>query len=261
MAACVVGSASAVVIDEWGFDSSGTPEVSNNGTSLQSSYQVSRQQSWAVQEAGFLTLSNTNGQFFTGKRPLATSVDLTSSASSVVRMTINYAGISVNDGNLATDATWGFRLADVDSDNYISIQIGQDTSDKIWARTKSEVGGVSQRAGRLANGQEDLTGAYDVVLELDYANNEIRTYSPGGWQFDANGTDYVFTNAYNFADNSIDSIDYIQGFQQNVEQTGTQGAFIKLDNLRVEAIPEPATLGIVAISGLSMLFIRRRFMM
>lgn len=84
---------------------------------------------------------------------------------------------------------------------------------------QSEVGGVNQHAGRLANGQEDL-GAYDVVLELDYTNKEIRTYSVGGCQYDAGGSGFVYTNAYDFAANNMDSIDYIQAFQQNVEQTG-----------------------------------------
>lgn len=44
------------------------------------------------------------------------------------------------------------------------------------------------------------------------------------------------------------------------EAAPAAGTFVYLDNIKFEAIPEPATLGMVAVFGSGLLFIRRRFM-
>lgn len=123
---------------------------------------------------------------------------------------------------------------------------------------QSEVGGVNQHAGRLANGQEDL-GAYDVVLELDYTNKEIRTYSVGGCQYEPEEVVLYTQTPMTLRPTIWIQLIIFRPFSRMLSRLGA-GPVYQTRRPESGSISEPARLGLIVLSGAATLFIRRVFM-
>ena len=106
------------------------------------------------------------------------------------------------------------------------------------------------------SGVENITAVGDYTL-ADPLNVEV-TYDLGtdladfSWTY---GTTSGGTNGIAITDGTADSVR--QAYQPS-NMTATDS--ISTDYLRVESIPEPATLGLLGLMGGAMIFIRRRFM-
>jgi hypothetical protein len=61
--------------------------------------------------------------------------------------------------------------------------------------------------------------------------------------------------------NVVDGNSNFTGGYAGFYQSDTGGAHARFDNFSLEVIPEPATLGMVAVLGGAILFIRKRFPM
>ncbi len=241
-------TASGAVIDHWDMNGNGTYQNSNNGLNLGGHYNTNNQQFAQVDDDEMFNFSPTTASAFGAKIDLSSSIDV--AATPIVKLTFDVGALDLSTTDTA-NSKFGFRLwaNDGAANSWISLELG-DNSNKIRAVTKtgSALGGLNSGAqGRVVNGLAG-TGAGPVTMEIDFGANEIRTYG-SDWQWPV-GT--VYTNSVNLA--SVTSITDIQTYYSNWG-TGDQ---VQVKDLVVEAIPEPATLGLVTAFGASIIFIRRR---
>lgn len=243
--------ANATIIDEWDMNSNGQWQNSNNGVNLGGHYNTNNQQVAQVADDGTFIFSPTTASGFGGKTALTSAADLTAG---VVKLSWTYTSMDWSTTPAANNQV-GFRLWNNAGTEYVGMAFA-DSSDKVFAFTKSSanLGNLNYKAGRVINSLSDSTTPRTVMLELDYANSEIRMYADA-WQW-KNGFD-VHTNTVDFASAGVTDVSKFQTYYQNWG-TGDQTVF---DNLVVEAIPEPATLGLISAFGGGILIIRRRFMM
>jgi len=127
------------------------------------------------------------------------------------------------------------------------------TTDTSWDLSNLNVrAGHATNKGANQNGNTDLNYVLSggtlgadvsgVILQQDYAPEGFLSLD-----FDLTGTTI---GAGNYT---------LEVYQQNLNNTG--GAYAIYDGITLEAIPEPATMGLVAAVGGSLLFIRRRRLM
>jgi hypothetical protein len=245
-------AASAAIIDEWDMNDNGQWQNSNNGLNLGAHYSSNNQQVAQVDDDGTFIFSPTaTPQGFSGKTDLSSVADLTAG---VVTLSYTYTAMDWS-ANPAANSQVGFRLWNSAGSQYVGMSF-QDTSDKIWAYTKSSagLGGLNAKTGRLINGLVDSSTPRTVKLELDYANSEVRMYADTQWQWSPSGVNAVFTNSVDFASAGVTDIAKFQTYYQN---WGT-GDTATVDNIRIEAIPEPATLSMIGLVGSTLLILRRR---
>lgn len=251
MMALAAVAVSAAIIDEWDMNGNGTWQNSNNGLNLGGHYKTNNQQVAQIPNDGTFIFSPTSASGFGGKSAFTSSADLTAG---IVRLSWTYTAMDWST-TPAANTQVGIRLWNNAGTEYVGMSF-LDNNNKIFAYTKSSanLGNLNTKEGRVINGLSDSTTPRTVYLDLDYANSEVRMYA-NTWQW--NGGSDVHTNAVNFAAAGVTDISKFQTFYQN---WGT-GDTTTFDNLRVEAIPEPATLGMIAAVGVSLLFIRRRFVL
>jgi hypothetical protein len=246
--------AQAVIIDEWTFDNDASPQLSDQGTSLQGKWTDAAQT--VVQPAGdnVFILAPTN-QFFSGQIPLSSPIDTATYASARITVTYTALDFSINP---AANSQLQFRLWDDDggTDEWIGLSIQDNfNNDTVFGRINRgpAFGGGGMNAGRLVNGLGPDSTPRTVVMEIDWTNDEVRMSSPD-WQFSANGPAGVFTNALD-----LSSIGQIDKIQSNFN-AWTLGDTITVDNLRIEGIliPEPTALTLAGMGAFSLLLFRRR---
>ena len=146
----------------------------------------------------------------------------------------------------ATSTRQNARLTDTVSGNFIKVSWGEADATSGWLH-KIEIMGLgldtqldAYRSGwlnfelsvNLTTGQTNLT--WDNLDNSDGATYDLGTFD---------------TSAYAFAPNEV-----------GVHQRRVAVPTIGMDNLSVETIPEPATLGLLASVGTGLLFIRRKLM-
>jgi hypothetical protein len=260
MVLCIGALCHGVVIDEWTFNNDAAPNLSDQGANLQGRWTDAQQAVPQVPGDNVFILAPTNS-FFTGKSSLSTAID--TSTYNLVRITVDYTALDFS-ANPANNAQLQFRFWDAGGENgagsgddeWIGLAIQDNfNNDKVFGRVNfgGGLGSSGVNAGRLVNSLGPDAVARTVVMELDFANNEVRMSSPQ-WQWSTLGgaeSPATFTNAVDLS--SVASIDRIQSNFSN----WTAGDTITLDNLVVEAIPEPATLGLLASFGITALVYRR----
>ena len=256
--------AQAVIIDEWTFNNDATPNLSDQGANLQSNWTDAN--SAVSQPAGDnMFILATSNSFFSGKATLSTAIDTATYTSA--RIAVTYTALDFSTAPSANTQLqlrlWdagGENGAGTADDEWIGLAIQDNfNNNKVFGRVNSGggLGGIGANAGRLVNSLGPDSTTRTVVMDIDWANNEIRMSSPQ-WQWSSLGggeSPATYTNSVDLS--AVSSIDRIQSNFSNL----TLGDSITIDNIKVEAIPEPATLGIIAFSGISILFIRRRFML
>jgi hypothetical protein len=246
-----------VTIDEWTFNNDASPQLSDQGTSLQGRWTDAAQAVSQVPGDNAFILAPTN-QFFTGRIALSSPIDAVSYSSA--RITVSYTSLDFS-ANPAQNSQLQFRMWDDDggTDEWIGLSIQDNfNNDKVFGRINRgpAFGGGGLNAGRLVNGLTDIAPTNTprtVVMEIDWVNDEVRMSSPA-WQFSNNGPTGTFTNSLSLA--SIGQIDKIQ----SNFNAWTLGDTITVDNVLVEGflIPEPTSFALVGLGALSMFLIRRK---
>jgi hypothetical protein len=244
-------TASAVVIDEWDMSDDGANQVSDGGVILPFTNTNGMSYAQTAGDSTFL-FSPTNASGYSARVALSSTADLTAG---IAILTLSAANFDWST-NSAANSKVSIRLWNSAQTEWVGLGWG-DQSDKVKAQVTSSsgLGGVNNTIGRVVNG---LAGApsSDIVMEIDYQNGELRTYAPGGWNWAPGGADEVYTNAVDFAGNGITDLGRIQVTYANM----TEGDLLTYDDVKVEAVPEPATLGMIGLVAGGLLFIRRRFM-
>lgn len=242
--AMAAASASAVVIDQWDMSGNGAYQYSINGKGLGGHYYTNNHALAQTPDDGTFLYSPNASTGYSGKSSLAAPIDLTAGVVtlSMAFTEVNWSGTPTSNNNI------GFRLWESGSSaNYFGVEF-LGINDRIRSK------GVSNQGDGASFGRygPDLTasGAYNVSIEIDYANNEYRVFADCDWAPAA-----VQTNSYDFAAAGMTSIG---NFQTRYANWST-GDTMLVDDITISQIPEPATLGLVAASCAGLLFVRRRF--
>ena len=250
----IVGvAAQAAIIDQWDMSKDGqwqSPSYSETGSGVNLGGHYSTNNHTLAQTAGdstFLYAPTTLPSGFGGKSALSSSIDLTAG---VVTLSMAFTDIDWS-GTAGANNNIGFRLYDAAGANYVGMRF-LDASNRIKVQVEDITNGTAATYGRYG---ADLTasGAYNAVMELDYANNEIRL--SGAWDWAPGGV-ATQTNSFDFAAAGFSSISKFQTRYAN----WSAGDTMLMDDITISQIPEPATLGLVAAMGGAILFVRRRFM-
>lgn len=241
----------AAVIEQWDMSGNGQWQNSNNGLNIGGHYNTNNHALAQTSGDSTFLYSPNVGTGYGGKSALTAPIDLTQGVVtlSMAFTAIDWSGTSGSNNNI------GFRLyesAAADAE-YVGLQF-LDNSDRIRVRMEDSVNGTSANFGRYG---ADLTasGTYNAMVEIDYANNEIRL--SGAWDWNTGGgSSGVQTNSFNFAAAGFTSIGNFQTRYAN----WSSGDTMLVDDITIsQVIPEPATLGMIAVFGGGILFIRRRF--
>jgi len=247
-------SASAVVIDAWDMNVNGTwqsPSYSETGAgvNLGGHYKndLTVQQYAQTDDDGVFLFAPIAASGYAGKSALSSSIDLTAGlvTLSMAFTDVDWSGTPLANNNI------GFRLyesAAVDAE-YVGINIF-DNGDRIRARSDNSTAmGGQDTVGRYG---ADLTasGTYNAVIEVDYANDEIRF--TGGWDWNPAGEDVVTTTV----DFAAAGFSTIGNFQTRYANWST-GDTITMDDITVSQVPEPATFGMLGL-GAIVIFTARR---
>ncbi len=216
----------AAVIDEWDMNDNGTWQNSNNGLNLGGHYSSNNQQVVQVPDDGTFFFSPLDASGFGPKSSLSSTADLTSG---VVRLSWIYTAMDWTN-NPAANTQVGFRIWNAAKTEYIALAF-VDVADKIFAFAKSSagLGNLNKKTGRVVNSLLTNSAPTTVMIDLDYANGEIRV-SADAWQWN-NGFD-VHTNAVDFAAAGMTDIGVFQTYYQN----WSAGDITTMDNIRIETI-------------------------
>lgn len=158
------------------------------------------------------------------------------------------------------------------NNKYSSSQFGNDMLDGYWYAASGTVslGGLNNELTSTMEG-DMLGNTFQIQANQDYKlylfgvgadGTENATFTFNGESkttaslAQGTGEDSRYV-AFEFT-TGADVSDYTLDFTFEVDQGSTNGAF---NGLALVAIPEPATLGMVASFGIGVLFIRRRLMM
>lgn len=233
-------------VDTWDMDSNGQWQNSDMGLNLGGHYNSNLQQFVQTPDDGLFVFGPTNTSSFGGKPSLSAATDITSG---VVRLTWKYDSMNWTNTPTANNQV-GFRLWNDAGTEYVGLAF-QDNSDKIWAYLKSSsgLGSLSVKTGRVINSLIDSSTPRTVIMEIDYANGEVRMSAEPAWQWSGvagqPGT-YVHTNAVDFAGAGITDLSKFQTYYQNWS-TGEQTVF---DNLAYEKfVPEVIPEGVYIANG------------
>jgi hypothetical protein len=242
--------AQAAVIEQWDMNGNGQWQNSNNGLNIGGHYNTNNHTLAQTADDGtFLFAPATLPQGFGGKTALSSAIDLTAGVVtlSMAFTDVNWSGTPGSNNNISF-RLWEHGNAGAD---YVGVTF-YDNGDRIRSRVEDSVNGNNTAFGRYG---ADLTasGAYNAVVEIDYANNEIRL--SGAWDW-APGGATTQTNSFDFAAAGFTSIGNFQTRYSN----WSAGDTMLVDDITISQIPEPATLGLVAAFGGAIMFIRRQFM-
>lgn len=245
----------------FGITSQNYVSLGNGGNATNAFYGATNFQGvpWAA-NAGALPVNHaTSGEYYIGAAAQNEIVTLT--------MKITGADFSSSTGNSNNNANFGFRLWDkatgMQSGGNSSYFMGLTVLD-TYAADRLQLA-LQSSNGTILSGGAGLTSQ----------NNRTRI----GWLTGANGelatdTDFTFTLALDLAAGAwsaqIDDQAAVEGtFNQShilgidryqaAWQQFNDEDYIDLDEISISVIPEPATIGLLAGMGGSMIWIRRRF--
>ncbi len=218
--------ARAVVIDEWDMNGNGTWQNSNNGLNLGGHYSSDNQQVAQIPDDGTFFFSPLDASGYGPKSDLSSTADLTSG---VVRLSWTYTAMNWTN-TPAANAQVGFRIWNAAKTDYVALAF-VDSGDKIFVFAKSSagLGNLNKKTGRVVNSLLTNNAPCTVMIDLDYANGEIRV-SADSWQWN-NGQD-VHTNAVDFSAAGMTDIGAFQTYYQN----WSTGDITTMDNIRIETI-------------------------
>ena len=181
----------------------------------------------------------------------------------IVKLTLKLTAADFT-GNIASHTDWSFRLHDSANSAWISLGLmdlfGNDrlvtalktsgtgatgliTSGGLSGVSNRQVVNWTEAAGELALN----TTEYESALTLDYG--------AGTWEVVTYNGDYTGTQAGTFNNEVITGFDKWQLSFANFDAADS----VTLDNLTIEAIPEPATVGLLSMMGGGLFWMRRRF--
>jgi hypothetical protein len=142
----------------------------------------------------------------------------------------------------------------------LEFEVAQDPSNDIRVRSQnSNNGNLSGTDAQNQLGALNLTNTASVTVQL------LADLDTGAWstQVDA-GSGFVDLVTDGTGMTSIDRIQLVVDASNGTWEYGGVGGtateFVMIDSVTLTQIPEPATLGLIAAFGGSILFIRRRFM-
>ncbi|MDZ8117771.1 PEP-CTERM sorting domain-containing protein [Pontiella agarivorans] len=167
-------------------------------------------------------------------------------------------GVTPNPGwNAVTTFKFDFRM------NSATFTNGQF---RLRGRDASYAGTGTDDTARFDISAGDVS--FDTVHTIEYVINNSTsdadapsvggTISAGSYAIYIDGSLEAGGSNFTAADNS--AVDYLTLWVRGDTVDVAQGV-VQVDNFEVHAIPEPATLGLVAAFGGAVLFIRRRFTM
>lgn len=169
-------------------------------------------------------------------------------------------------GPSVANQTWtlsydGYQTRSVVFDGWAGFSVGSTAANAGGPGLTVELYGTSvyrvyvdgTQVGAVAMGPEIWDVTYNLTTTFDeVAGTAQITYSDGG----TIGTVDFGTYNVNFADSSR----FVELKNSMVTGGGAGVADWRVDNLMIETIPEPATLGLVSLLGGGLLWIRKRFM-
>ncbi|MFC1467951.1 PEP-CTERM sorting domain-containing protein [Verrucomicrobiota bacterium] len=243
--------AQAAIVDQWDMNNNDQWQRSNNGLNIGGHYNSDKHALAQTDNDGtFLYSPTTTPQGFGPKSALSSSSDL---AAGVVRLSMSYSALHFSS-NPSANTKIGFRLWNDAGNKFFGIDIADGgDSNKVFAQLVSSRADLNAtNAGRLVNGLGPDGVGRTIILELDYANSEVRM--SGDWDWAPDGTDQVFTHAYDFAGNGFTDISKFQTTYAN----WSDGDQITMDDITVEAIPEPATIGLLGAGVMGLLAARSK---
>ena len=218
-------------VDTWDMEGNEERQLSDNGTDLGDIFATNSQQVAQVPDDGTFIFSPSNlPKAYPAKSDLSSPIDL---RDGVVRISFTMTAADwTADGSLNTKM--GFRLYDDAASSYMGVEIGDiGTTDKIFAYAKvsTDLTGGSKdniKAGRLSNTLE-ISTSHTVILEIDYANNEVRMGGDWEWYDDEILPGGVLTIPVDFAAAGITSISKFQPYYGN----WSEGDQITIDQIAV----------------------------
>ena len=245
----------------FGITSTDYAALGNGGTATNAFYGATNFQGvpWAANAGALPDNHATSGEYYVGAAAQNETVILT--------MKITGVDFSQTTGNSNNNANFGFRLWDKASgmqaggnSNYFMGLTVLDTydSDRLQLALMSSNGtileggtGLTTQKNRTRIGW--LTGANgELATDTDYTFTLALDLAAGAWSAqidDQEAVDGLFDTSH------IVGIDrYQAAFQQFSNED-----YIDIDEISVSVIPEPATIGLLAGVGSSMIWIRRRF--
>lgn len=245
-------AAQAAVVEQWDMNGNGQWQNSlTSGLNIGGHYKTNNHTTAQTDNDGTFRFEPVSlPQGFGGKSALTAPIDLTAGVVtlSMAFTDIDWSGTSNINNNIA------FRLYESDAGDaeYVGIKF-LDNGDRLRVSmdNSSAMGGTAN-FGRYG---ADLTasGTYNAVVEVDYANNEVRL--SGAWDW-APGGATTLTNTVNFVGAGFTTLGNFQTRYAN----WSAGDTMLVDDISISQIPEPATLGLIVSFGASILFIRQRFM-
>jgi len=228
--------------------------TATHGSNSDASATRQMSQGWYSRDTGtdgvfFSSVRSVDNKATTDNSNAATSLDMTAGAPSYVSFTLN-AGTG-NTLNFAgsTLTLDGMVYADAAIQYWLDLQ--------VWASTD---GGTTWSS---AGTHQEITntGAGTVVSTM-YADS-AKTTAINGWGLTGNVKDTGAALSFDLsglgaASQTVELAVALSGTRDNHANWGTSMDDLSVNNFTV--IPEPATLGMVAMVGVGIIFIRRRFM-
>jgi hypothetical protein len=219
-------------VEEWNMNSSGdTYKKSDLATNFGVIYGTNDQSVAQVDGNGSFILAPEITQKST-KKDLAAAFDLTAGVVQL-KVTVDSVDWSTNE-SLKSKTGWRIFENSTTSTNSVDLEFLVNNS-RVFAyikTSKGAMGEANQKGGRILNG---LVGTIDstdrtVILELDYANSEVRLFPEDRWQKPGTLPALVYTQAVDFASAGMTEVSAIQAYYANM----TLGDEIVLDNIRLE---------------------------
>ncbi|VGO17490.1 hypothetical protein PDESU_06086 [Pontiella desulfatans] len=259
----LVAVSNADVLEDWQFnDANGTALNSvNNSGSVGSSWNFGGPQT----QAGSLNIGDANYfKFNPGSGQTYRTADFAQRTSGqyIFEFVIADWDLAGTDGIGTVNNGIKFNFGSATNGSaQLEFEVAQSGSNDIRVRSQnSNNGTLSGTDSQHQLGGLNLTNTSSVTVQL------LADLDTGVWstRVDYNGSwaDLVTDGT------GMTSIDRIQLVVDASNGTweyggigGTATEFIKIDSVSLTQIPEPATLGMIAVFGGGILFIRRRFMM
>lgn len=259
----VAGSRADTILLNWQFDDANGTQLNsaNNGGTLGSAWNFGGPQ---VQN-GSLNIGDAN--FFkwnpgTNTTFRSTSFSDITSGEIVFEFVIADWNLAGTDGLGTVNNGIKFNFGDTQNGSaQLEFEVAQSGSNDIRVRSQnSNNGNLSGTDAQNQLGGLNLTNTASVTVQL------LANLDTGNWssRVDA-GSDGSFVDLVTDG-TGMTSIDRIQLIVDASNGTweyggvgGTTTEFVKIDSVSLTQVPEPATIGLIALFGGGVLFIRRRF--
>jgi hypothetical protein len=244
--------ASATIIDQWTFTDATTPQNSDIKDKAMSTWDPALAgNSWA---GGVLTWGYDNtSEFATASVAFMGNTNLGAPGGTIPQLVLT---IDAKDINFSQNGGYGWQFTggtgEILGTGLVRSRIAYFNGSVTM---KMEGTGTEVTSTALYN-QADYSSITDLQLTYtwDLVNDTMLMTASGSGVLAAGGTGTI-SYSDSFAQD-LSGILNLTGFR--TRQQGQGDSYMQLDTVSIEVIPEPATLGMVALCGGGILFIRRR---